>query len=113
MRNRNRTMVELAGPVLGPEEKQAVLDVLDSGWLTMGEKVRAFERNFAAMHGAEDALGVNSCTSALHLALLALGVTAQDEIIVPTVTFVATVNPWSDRGPAPWSWCTTAATRRT
>ncbi|MEW5775032.1 MAG: DegT/DnrJ/EryC1/StrS aminotransferase family protein [Thermodesulfobacteriota bacterium] len=85
-------MIELAGPVLGPEEKQAVLDVLDSGWLTMGEKVRAFERKFADMHGGMDALGVNSCTSALHLALLALGITDQDEVIVPTVTFVATVN---------------------
>jgi len=90
--NVDRPMIELAGPVLGPEEKQAVLEVLDSGWLTMGEKVRAFERNFAAMHGAEDALGVNSCTSALHLALLALGIAAPDEVIVPTVTFVATVN---------------------
>lgn len=92
MSNTGRPMIELAGPVLGPEEKQAVLDVLESGWLTMGEKVRAFERAFAAMHGAEDALGVNSCTSALHLALLALGISGQDEAIVPTVTFVATVN---------------------
>lgn len=84
--------IDLAGPVLGEEEQCAVRHVLESGWLTMGERVRAFETAFAAMHRASDALAVNSCTSSLHLALLALGIGKGDEVIVPGVTFVATIN---------------------
>ncbi|MBZ5501197.1 MAG: DegT/DnrJ/EryC1/StrS aminotransferase family protein [Acidobacteriia bacterium] len=71
------------------EEKKAVLEVLDSGWLTSGPRVREFETAFAGYVGASHAVAVNSCTAALHLALAALEITAGDEVIVPTMTFAA------------------------
>ena len=67
----------------------AVLEVLDSGWLTTGARTVAFEEAFAAFVGARHAVAVNSATAALHLALEALGVGPGDEVIVPTYTFAA------------------------
>ncbi len=75
---------------IGQEEIQAVLDVLHSGWLTSGPKVKEFESNFSRFTGAKHALAVNSGTAALHLALAACGVEAGDEVIIPTMTFAAT-----------------------
>lgn len=75
---------------VGDEEVAEVVDVLRSGWLTTGPKVREFEREFAAMVGAEHAIAVNSCTAALHLALEAAGIREGDEVLVPTMTFAAT-----------------------
>lgn len=77
-------------PDIGDEEIGGVLDVLRSGWLTTGPKVRDFEREFAAMVGAKHAIAVNSCTAALHLALEAAGIREGDEVLVPTLTFAAT-----------------------
>jgi dTDP-4-amino-4,6-dideoxygalactose transaminase len=74
------------------EEEQAVLDVLHSRWLTMGEVTRAFENEFAQFTGARYALAVSNATVALHLACLALGIGQGDEVIVPSLTFVATAN---------------------
>ena len=85
-------MLLVAEPVLGAEEKAALLDVIDSGWITMGERVRSFETAFAAAHGVGDCVAVNSCTAALHLILDALGVGPGDEVLVPSLTFVATSN---------------------
>ncbi|WP_336489264.1 DegT/DnrJ/EryC1/StrS family aminotransferase [Methylobacterium nigriterrae] len=85
-------MLMVAGPVLGSEEKSALASVVDSGWITMGERVREFEREFARAHGVKDAVAVSSCTSGLHLVLLALGIGPGDEVLVPSMTFVATVN---------------------
>lgn len=78
--------------MLGEAEKQALCDVIDSGWLTMGERVAEFESRFAAMHGRESAVAVSSCTAALHLGLAGLGVTQGDEVLLPSLTFVATAN---------------------
>jgi dTDP-4-amino-4,6-dideoxygalactose transaminase len=75
---------------VGEEEVSEVVNVLRSGWLTTGPKVKEFEREFAAMVGAEHAVAVNSCTAALHLALEAAGVREGDEVLVPTMTFAAT-----------------------
>lgn len=75
---------------LEEDDVQAVLDVLRSGWLTMGPKTAEFEAAFAAHLGAKHAVAVSSCTSALHLAYLAAGVGAGDEVIVPAMTFAAT-----------------------
>src|SRR5580698_9119708 len=68
----------------------AIQGVLDSGQFTLGSEVFDFEKEFAAYCGAEDAVGVNSGTSALHLALLAAGVGPGDEVITVPFTFVAT-----------------------
>lgn len=77
-------------PSLDARELEAVREVLASGWLTTGPRVREFEQQIAALVGARHAVAVNSCTAALHLALEAVGVTAGDEVIVPTMTFAAT-----------------------
>jgi len=85
-------MISLSEPILGEEEKRALCEVIDSGWVTMGERVRAFEKAFASLHGAEDAAAVNSCTAALHLALKAFNIGPGDEVLVPSLSFVATAN---------------------
>ncbi len=73
-----------------PDEIDAVNEVLRSGWITMGRATLAFEERFAAAVGAPHAIAVSSCTAALHLALVVLGVGPGDEVIVPADTFVAT-----------------------
>jgi perosamine synthetase len=78
-----------ARPSITDREKQAVLDVLDSGWLTTGPQARRFEETFAARVGSRHAVALNSATAALHLALEALGIGPGDEVLVPTWTFAA------------------------
>jgi len=79
--------------VLGNEEKQAVLNVMESNWLTAGPKIAEFESAFtAALDGETQAVAVSCATAALHLSLLALGVRPGDEVIVPSLTFVACAN---------------------
>jgi len=74
-------------------EHQAVKEVLNSGWLTMSQKTSDFEAAFSAFLGADtQCLAVSSCTSALHTALLALGITKGDEVITPALTFIADQN---------------------
>jgi len=85
-------VISLSTPIIGEEEKRALCEVIDSGWLTMGDRVAAFEKAFAKLHRADDAVAVNSCTAALHLSLKALGIGPGDEVLVPSLTFVATVN---------------------
>lgn len=82
----------LSSPQLGEEEKQALCGVIDSGWITMGETVATFERAFAELHGVNGAVAMNSCTAAMHLSLKALNIGPGDEVMVPSLTFVATVN---------------------
>ncbi len=82
----------IARPVTGPEELEAVRQVLDSGWLTQGPWVRRFEEAFARRHGVRHAFAVTSCTTALHLALVALDIGPGDEVIVPAFTWVSTAN---------------------
>ena len=84
--------VPLADVALGKEEEDAVLEVLRSGWLTMGAVTQAFEQELAAFVGARHAFAVNNGTAALHLACLAVGLGEGDEAIVPSLTFVATAN---------------------
>jgi dTDP-4-amino-4,6-dideoxygalactose transaminase len=74
----------------GPEEEQAVMDVLRSRWLTMGAVTQAFESQFAEMLGVKYALAVANATVALHLACIEIG--PGDEVIVPSLTFAATAN---------------------
>jgi dTDP-4-amino-4,6-dideoxygalactose transaminase len=77
---------------LRPEEDEAVLAVLHSKWLTMGGVTQAFEAEFAAHHHSPHAIAVSNATQALHLALLALDIGPGDEVIVPSLSFVATAN---------------------
>ena len=79
-------------PDIRQPEIDEVLDSLRSGWLGTGPKVERFERAIAQYLGVEQAVAANSCTAALHLALLALGIGPGDEVIVPTLTFCATAN---------------------
>ncbi|WP_448188657.1 DegT/DnrJ/EryC1/StrS family aminotransferase [Azospirillum sp. sgz301742] len=85
-------MLLVAEPTLGEEEKAALAAVIDDGWITMGDRVRAFEQAFADTQGVRDAVAVSSCTAGLHLVLAALGVGPGDEVLVPAATFVATAN---------------------
>ncbi|MBC8214227.1 MAG: DegT/DnrJ/EryC1/StrS family aminotransferase [Candidatus Marinimicrobia bacterium] len=77
-------------PHITQTEIDAVVDTLKSGWLTMGPKTIEFEKQFKSYIGCEFALNLNSATSALHLALKAIGLQAGDEVIIPTNTFIAT-----------------------
>jgi dTDP-4-amino-4,6-dideoxygalactose transaminase len=85
-------LIPLARPDVGPAELAAVAEVLESGRLTMGPKVGEFEAALARACGTEHAVAVSSGTAALHLALLALELEADDEVIVPAYTFPATAN---------------------
>jgi len=77
-------------PAIGVRETEAVVECLQSGWLTTGERAREFELRFASFIGAKHAVAVNSCTAALHLALEAIGLKRGDLVFVPTFTFAAT-----------------------
>lgn len=77
-------------PELSEQEIDEVVDTLRSGWLTTGPKVKKFERKFAEAVRAPHAVAVNSCTAALHLAVEALGLKANQAVLVPTMTFAAT-----------------------
>ena len=85
-------MLLVSEPSLGRNEKAALAKVIDSGWITMGDRVRAFEQAFAETHQVADAVAVSSCTTGLHLAMEALGIGPGDEVLVPSLTFVATAN---------------------
>lgn len=84
--------IPLADIDLGTEEILAVQQVLESRWLTMGAVTQSFETDFKEYCGAKYALAVTNCTAGLHLACLAVGVKPGDEVIVPSLTFVATAN---------------------
>jgi perosamine synthetase len=85
-------MIPAARPLIGAEEREAVDRVLRSGMIAQGPEVDAFEQEFAALVGDHHCVAVNSGTSALHLGLLAAGVGAGDEVIVPSFSFAATAN---------------------
>src|SRR5438874_11938647 len=76
-------------PSIGGSERQAVLDVLESGWLTTGSRAQEFEQRFGAFVGSKHAVAVNSATAALHLALEGIGVGEDDEVMIPASPFRA------------------------
>ena len=86
------TIIPLSRPSFGPEETNAVADVLDTAWVSQGPTVAEFERSFAETVNARHAVATSSCTSALHLSLLALDIRPGDEVLLPSLTFIATAN---------------------
>jgi perosamine synthetase len=79
-------------PQLGEEEAQAAAEAVRSGWVAQGPRVARFEQEFAAAAGAAHGVAVSSCTTALHLALVLLEIGPGDEVVVPSLSFIATAN---------------------
>ena len=93
--------VPVMRPWLGAEELEAVTEVLASGWVAQGPKVAAFEEEIARAVHASHGVAVSSCTAGLHLALHLLGVGPGDEVIVPSLSFIATANSVLQTGARP------------
>jgi dTDP-4-amino-4,6-dideoxygalactose transaminase len=91
-------MIPVARPFIGQEEEYGVLQVLRSGWVTQGPRVAEFETRFASYIGCRHAIAVSSCTTALQLALLAKGIGPGDEVICPSLSFIATANAIASTG---------------
>jgi perosamine synthetase len=87
-----RRNIEISHPDTGEDEWQALREPLMAGWLTQGPKVESFEKAFAKRHGVQFGIATSSCTTALQLILVALGIGPGDEVIVPAFTWVATGN---------------------
>ena len=94
-------MIPIAKPLLGEAEADAARCAVLSGWVSQGAQVAAFEKEFSGYVQAPYACAVSSCTAALHLALLAVGVRAGDEVITPSHTFIATANSIRNCGAVP------------
>ena len=94
-------IIPVARPSFGVGEEKALLEVLRSGWVSQGPRVELFERKFAEFVGAPHAVAVSSCTTALHLALVAAGVKAGDEVLCPSLSFIATANAIVHAGGTP------------
>ncbi len=94
-------MIPITRLSVGAEEAAAAAEAVSSGWLTQGPRVERFERAVAEYVGARHAIATNSCTTALHLALLAAGVKPGDDVICPSFTFIATANAIVHAGATP------------
>jgi dTDP-4-amino-4,6-dideoxygalactose transaminase len=84
--------IPIARPYVGEEEEQAVIQSLRSGWLSQGPRVAEFEKQFAQYVGAKHAIAVSSCTTALHLAFIGAGIGPGQEVLCPSLSFIATAN---------------------
>jgi perosamine synthetase len=98
---RQAGQIAFSRPYLGEEELQAVAAVLRSGWIVGGSRLAAFENRFAELCGAAEAVGVSSWTTGGFLVLHSLGVGQGDEVIVPSLTFIASVNVVRHAGATP------------
>ncbi len=85
-------MIPIAKPYLTKDEAQAAYDTILTGWVTQGPRVAEFETKFATYTGAKYAVAVSNCTTALHLAMIVAGIKAGDEVICPSMSYIATAN---------------------
>ena len=85
-------MIPIAKPYLTEKEAQAAYDTILTGWITQGPRVAEFEEKFAAYTGSRYAVAVSNCTTALHLSMIVAGIGAGDEVICPTMSYIATAN---------------------
>lgn len=99
--SRRANFLPFSPPAVGEEEVAAVVEVLRSDWITTGPRTKAFEKQFAEAMSAPGALALNSCTAALHTALVTLGIGAGDEVITTPMTFAASVNVIEHVGASP------------
>lgn len=84
--------IPIAKPFLTKDEARSAYNTILSGWVTQGPKVQEFEEKFAKYVGARYAVAVSSCTAALHLSMIVAGIKPQDEVICPSLSFIATAN---------------------
>jgi perosamine synthetase len=85
-------MIPIAKPYLTEQDAQAAYDAIMSGWITQGPRVHDFEEKFAAYTGAKHAVAVSNCTTGLHLAMIVAGIKAGDEVICPSMSYIASAN---------------------
>jgi perosamine synthetase len=93
--------IPITKPVFGPEEREAVVKPLETGWVVQGPFVAEFEQKFSAFSGAAHSVATSSCTTAMHIAVAALGLKPGDEVIVPAFTWVSTPNVVEYMGATP------------
>jgi perosamine synthetase len=93
--------IPVARPCFSEDDERAVIQVLRSGWVSQGPKVAEFEARFAEYVGAKHAIAVSSCTTALHLALSVSGIQSGDEVLCPSLSFIATANTIAYLGARP------------
>jgi perosamine synthetase len=96
-----RKNIPIARPSFSSQEERAVVEVVRSGWVSQGARVAEFEQRFAEYVGAAQGVAVSSCTTALHLALLVAGVKPGDEVLCPSLSFIATANAIAHAGASP------------
>lgn len=94
-------MIPITQPLVGEAEAQAAAEAVRSGWLTQGPRTARFERDFAALVGTPHACAVSNCTTALHLALLGVGVEPGDEVVTVSHTYIACANAIRQCGAVP------------
>ena len=94
-------MIPIAKPYLTENDAQAAYDAIMSGWITQGPRVQEFEEKFAAYTGAKHAVAVSNCTTGLHLAMIVAGIQAGDEVICPSMSYIATANSIMYMGATP------------
>jgi len=97
----NKHMIVLAKPYLTEEEAEAAYNTILTGWITQGPKVQEFEHKFAAYTGAKYAVAVSNCTTALHLSMIVAGIGVGDEVICPSLSYIATANAIKYTGATP------------
>jgi perosamine synthetase len=96
-----KEFLSLAIPDITDAERDQVSECLDSGWISVGPKVREFENLFAEYHGVKHAIATSSCTTSLFIAAKVLGIGEGDYVIVPTITWQSTANIVEQLGATP------------